>query len=66
MATGELIDVCNPRSGEIDYRFNAPSVDELATTLERLRAAQRAWAARPLTERVEILRRWRAEWVARQ
>ena len=66
MATGELIDVCNPRSGEIDYRFNAPSADELATTLERLRAAQRAWAARPLTERIEILRRWRAEWVARQ
>lgn len=66
MATGELIEVRNPRSGEVDYRFNAPSAEELATTLDRLRSAQRAWAARPLTERIEILRRWRSEWVARQ
>ena len=66
MATGELIEVRNPRSGEVDYRFNAPSAEELAITLDRLRSAQRAWAARPLTERIEILRRWRSEWVARQ
>lgn len=66
MATGELIEVRNPRSGEVDYRFNAPSAEELATTLDRLRSAQRVWAARPLTERIEILRRWRSEWVARQ
>lgn len=66
MATGELIEVRNPRSGEVDYRFNAPSAEELAITLDRLRCAQRAWVARPLTERIEILRRWRSEWVARQ
>ena len=66
MATGELIEVRNPRSGEIDYRFQAPSDLELATTLDRLRSAQRIWAARPLAERIEILRRWRSEWVARQ
>jgi len=66
VATGELIEVRNPRSGEVDYRFNAPSAEELATTLDRLRSAQCAWAARPLTERIEILRRWRSEWVARQ
>lgn len=66
MASGELIDVRNPRSGEIDYRFNAPSADELSATLTRLRQAQHRWAARPLAERIEILRRWRAEWVARQ
>lgn len=66
MATGELIEVRNPRSGQIDYRFQAPSADELATTLDRLRSAQRVWAARPLAERIEILLRWRGEWVARQ
>jgi len=66
VATGELIEVRNPRSGEIDYRFQAPSDLELATTLDRLRSAQRIWAARPLAERIEILRRWRSEWVARQ
>jgi acyl-CoA reductase-like NAD-dependent aldehyde dehydrogenase len=66
VATGELIEVRNPRSGQIDYRFQAPSADELATTLDRLRSAQRVWAARPLAERIEILLRWRGEWVARQ
>lgn len=66
MATGELIEVRNPRSGQIDYRFQAPSADELASTLDRLRSAQRVWAARPLAERIEILLRWRGEWVARQ
>ena len=66
MATGELIEVRNPRNGEIDFRFNAPSAAELATTLDRLRSAQRTWAARSLAERIEILRRWRGEWVARQ
>jgi acyl-CoA reductase-like NAD-dependent aldehyde dehydrogenase len=66
LATGELIEVRNPRNGEIDFRFNAPSAAELATTLDRLRSAQRTWAARSLAERIEILRRWRGEWVARQ
>ena len=60
VATGELIEVRNPRSGEIDYRFQAPSDLELATTLDRLRSAQRIWAARPLAERIEILRRGRS------
>jgi acyl-CoA reductase-like NAD-dependent aldehyde dehydrogenase len=64
--TGELIEVRNPRSGQIDYRFNAPSVDELRTTIQGLRAAQTAWAAAALSYRIEVLRRWRAEWIARQ
>ena len=65
-STGELIEVRNPRNGEIDYRFNAPSADELSTTLKGLRAAQTAWAAAPLSHRIEVLKRWRTEWVARQ
>jgi len=65
-STGELIEVRNPRNGEIDYRFNAPSADELSTTLKGLRAAQTAWAAAPLSYRIEVLKRWRTEWVARQ
>jgi len=65
-STGELIEVRNPRSGEIDYRFNAPSADELSMTLKGLRAAQTAWAAAPLSYRIEVLKRWRTEWVARQ
>lgn len=64
--SGERIEVRNPRSGEIDFSFNAPTTEELATRLDALRAAQARWRARSLAERIAILRRWRTEWVARQ
>ena len=66
MCSGELIEVRNPRSGQIDYRFNAPSANELSTTIQGLRAAQAAWAAAPLAHRIDVLKRWRTEWIARQ
>ena len=66
MCSGELIEVRNPRSGQIDYRFNAPSANELSTTIQGLRAAQTAWAAAPLAHRIDVLKRWRTEWIARQ
>lgn len=66
MCSGELIEVRNPRSGQIDYRFNAPSADELRASIQELRAAQTAWAAAPLSHRIEVLKRWRTEWIARQ
>ena len=59
-------DVVDPRTGAVDHRFDAPSADELAATLARLRAAQTAWAAAPLAHRIEVLARWRAEWIRRQ
>ena len=59
-------DVVNPRTGAVDHSFDAPSADELAATLARLRAAQTAWAAAPLAHRIEVLARWRAEWIRRQ
>jgi acyl-CoA reductase-like NAD-dependent aldehyde dehydrogenase len=64
--TGERIEVRNPRSGEIDYAFNAPSETELAVRLGALRSAQQRWCARSLEDRIAILQRWRSEWVARQ
>ena len=64
--SGELIEVRNPRTGQIDYDFNAPSEVELAARLGGLRHAQPRWAARPLEERIAILKRWRGKWVARQ
>jgi len=63
--TGELIEVRNPRSGVVDHRFNAPTAAELDATLAGLRQAQRVWRERPLQERIEILLRWRAEWLQR-
>jgi acyl-CoA reductase-like NAD-dependent aldehyde dehydrogenase len=61
-----IFDVRDPRTGRIDHRFEAPSAEELAATLQGLRAAQPAWAAAPLAHRIEVLARWRAEWLARQ
>ncbi|MBM4234169.1 MAG: aldehyde dehydrogenase family protein, partial [Gammaproteobacteria bacterium] len=65
-SSNELIEVRNPRTGRIDYEFNAPSEVELAARLGAMRHAQQRWAARPLEERIAILKRWRGQWVARQ
>ena len=64
--TVERIEVRNPRSGHVDFAFDAPTSDELAGRLRALRAAQTRWRRRPLEERIDILRRWRKEWVSRQ
>lgn len=65
MSAGELFPVRNPRTGEVDYRFHAPSAPQLTATLAQLRSAQKAWAAAPLAHRIEVLQRWRGEWVKR-
>jgi acyl-CoA reductase-like NAD-dependent aldehyde dehydrogenase len=64
--TGEKIAATNPRTGLSDYAFVAPSEAELKARLAALRAAQTAWRDAGLAARIEILRRWRAELVARQ
>jgi succinate-semialdehyde dehydrogenase / glutarate-semialdehyde dehydrogenase len=65
-ASGERIDVCNPRTGAVDYWFNAPTRAELEARVRGLRTAQRGWLASGLAHRTAVLRRWRAELVARQ
>lgn len=52
------IEVRNPRSGQIDYTITPPTEDELRAIAARLREAQRSWGARPLEDRLEIMRRW--------
>jgi len=66
MPAGERIEVRNPRSGQVDYAFDAPGEAELAVKLGEMRSAQPRWCARTLEERVAILQRWREEWLARQ
>lgn len=58
------IPVRNPRTGATDFTFPAASQQEVAEKSARLRRNQKVWAARPITERVGIMRRWIAELVA--
>jgi acyl-CoA reductase-like NAD-dependent aldehyde dehydrogenase len=53
-----LLDVRNPRTGESDYRIAAAGAETVAAAAARLRAAQPAWAARPLDERLSVLDDW--------
>lgn len=64
--SGEKIAVRNPRTGLVDYHFNAPSRAELEALVKKLRRAQVGWADVPLQHRIDVLRRWRAEVAARQ
>jgi len=60
----ETIQVRNPRSGQFDYRFTPPEPEALARRAQELRAAQRAWSARPVESRVAILQRWKDQLLA--
>jgi succinate-semialdehyde dehydrogenase / glutarate-semialdehyde dehydrogenase len=58
------IPVRNPRTGGIDFSFKPTSAEEIARKAAQLRVNQRAWAARPIKERVAIMRRWIGELAA--
>jgi len=64
--TGEQLAVLNPRTGKADYQFTAPSAPDLQALAAKMRVAQRAWRDAGLAHRIEVLLRWRAEYVARQ
>jgi len=53
-----VIDVRNPRTGEIDFRFDPASPDQVVAEGRRLRAAQPEWQAMGVEGRAEVLRRW--------
>jgi succinate-semialdehyde dehydrogenase / glutarate-semialdehyde dehydrogenase len=57
--------VRNPRSGQIEFQMPVSSPAEVAQKAVRLRANQVAWAARPLAERVGVMRRWIGELLAK-
>lgn len=56
--------VRNPRTGEADHHFVAPSAAEVSADIARLRAAQPAWAERSLERRIDMLQRWRVAYLA--
>ena len=63
-AVSRTIAVRNPRTGGTDFSFQAATAQEVAEKAVRLRQAQQAWGARPIGERVEVMRRWAGELVA--
>ena len=65
MTEPQTFDVRNPRTGEVDYRFTAPTSAELARTIAALRAQQPAWRDAGLDRRIEVLQRFRAALLAR-
>ena len=52
------INVCNPRTGEVDYQIEAMGEAEVAALAKRLRAAQPAWLAGGPEGRAAILLKW--------
>ncbi len=50
-----MIELRNPRTGEIDTRLQPDDAATLANTSVAMRAAQRQWQHRPATERAAIL-----------
>jgi acyl-CoA reductase-like NAD-dependent aldehyde dehydrogenase len=56
--TRRTLPVRNPRTGEIDFQITPPTSDEIATLCTKLRANQRAWARRPLAERIAAMSTW--------
>lgn len=53
-------EIRNPRTGQNDFTFEAPSPIEVQGTALALRAAQPAWHAAGLAHRIEVLQRWKA------
>jgi succinate-semialdehyde dehydrogenase/glutarate-semialdehyde dehydrogenase len=58
------IPVRNPRTGNTDFTMDVTSAEEIAQKAARLRQNQKVWAARPIAERIGIMRRWIGELVA--
>jgi benzaldehyde dehydrogenase (NAD) len=55
--TGEAYDAVDKSSGEVLGRVGAASPADVGEAAERAARAQREWAARPYTERADVLRR---------
>ena len=58
------IEVRNPRTGATEFSFSVTGPQEVAIKVARLRDAQKIWAARSISDRVAIMRRWIAALLA--
>ena len=55
----DKIEVCNPRTGKIDYWITPPTGDQLAEICTRLRKAQVAWQESGLEKRIQAMQDWK-------
>ena len=53
-----MINVSNPRTGEVDYKIEAMGKDDVSALAKRLRAAQPDWLALGPDGRAAVLLRW--------
>jgi acyl-CoA reductase-like NAD-dependent aldehyde dehydrogenase len=53
--------VRNPRTGAIDFALPVSTTGEVAAKASKLRANQVAWAAMPIGDRLNVMRRWLGE-----
>jgi acyl-CoA reductase-like NAD-dependent aldehyde dehydrogenase len=60
-AEARTLPVRNPRTGQVDFELAVTPPGQIAAKAERLRANQRAWAAMPLADRLNVMRRWLGE-----
>jgi mutator protein MutT len=66
MTKPQTFDVCNPRTGEVDFHFTATSAAEVTRIGAALRAQQPAWREAGLPHRIAVLQRFRAALIARK
>jgi acyl-CoA reductase-like NAD-dependent aldehyde dehydrogenase len=50
------IQLISPVDGSVYARTDAPPQDEAKAVVARAKAAQKAWAARPLSERIALVK----------
>jgi len=51
----EVIDVKNPRTGQVDYQITAIDTDQIASLAEKARIAQKSWLASGLDARCKAI-----------
>jgi len=55
------IEARNPRTGEIDYQFEATSSKQVSTIAKTMQAAQPNWNAIGLQARIKVLQQWKLQ-----
>jgi acyl-CoA reductase-like NAD-dependent aldehyde dehydrogenase len=65
-SAGRVIDVRNPRTGELDYRIRCATPAEVDGLAQSMRTAQAPWAAAGFEARAAVMRRFADQLLARR